>query len=274
MFFCFNIGFLEIKWVDIFDILLVGLLIYNFYKLVRGTVALRVFIGFLSLYFLYLIVQATEMELLSSILGQFMGVGVVAAVVLFQDELRRFLLLIGKAPAFNSDFWNSLFGKDTANIIWNIDAIVDSTKEMARTSTGALIVISRFDDMEKYAETGDIIDAKISKRIISSIFFKNSPLHDGAAIFYKGRIMAARCRLPLSTNEQIPASLGMRHRAAIGMSEGTSTLVLIVSEETGQISIVKNGDITKNLSPQQTRQMLNEYLSAKEKEIDEMPLPN
>ena len=95
MFFCFTIGFLEVKWVDIFDILLVGLLIYNFYKLVRGTVALRVFIGFLSLYFLYLIVQATEMELLSSILGQFMGVGVVAAVVLFQDELRRFLLLIG-----------------------------------------------------------------------------------------------------------------------------------------------------------------------------------
>ncbi|WP_291722740.1 diadenylate cyclase CdaA [Bernardetia sp.] len=265
---------MEVKWVDIFDILLVGILIYNFYQLVKGTVALRVFIGFLSLYFLYLIVQATEMELLSSILGQFMGVGVVAAVVLFQDELRRFLLLIGKAPTFNSEFWNKIFGKDDINIRWNIDAIVDSTKDMARTSTGALIVISRFDDMDKYAQTGDIIDAKISKRIISSIFFKNSPLHDGAAIFYKGRIMAARCRLPLSTNEQIPASLGMRHRAAIGMSEGTSTLILVVSEETGQISIVKNGKISKNLSPQQTRQMLNEYLSAEKKEIDDVALPS
>ena len=245
--------------MDIVDILFVSLLIYNFYKLVQGTVAFKAFTGFLLLYFIYLMVKATEMELLTAILGEFMGVGVIAAVILFQQELRKFLTLISKSTALNQTLWDIFRKKDKNELHWDVSPILDSLKSLASSNTGALIVICKGDNLDKYAQTGDILDAEISKRLLNSIFFKNSPLHDGAVLISNNRIKAARCILPISEASEISASLGLRHRAGVGITEATHTLVLIVSEETGQLSVCQNGKIFHNLSVQEIRKKLREY---------------
>jgi uncharacterized protein (TIGR00159 family) len=262
----FNIGFLEIRWVDILDVTLVAILLYNVYKLIRGSVALRVSLGFLFLYLFYLVVKATDMELLSSILGQFMSVGFLGAVIIFQNEIRKFLLIIGKTTLFQDvvslNFWKWRL-QTSGQIQMEVTPILDAMKTLGGTNTGALIVVSKDDDLKFFTETGDILDATISKRLLMSIFFKNSPLHDGAVIIHKNRIVAARCILPVSENQNIPASMGLRHRAGIGISEMHDVAVLIVSEETGQLSFVKNGEIGHNLSLLEIRQRLNQYLSGK-----------
>ncbi len=260
----FSIGFLEIRFVDILDITLVAILLYNVYKLIRGSVALRVSLGFLSVYLVYLVVKATDMEMLTTILGQFMSVGVLGALIIFQNEIRKFLLLVGKTTSFKDFTFGNLFNfkKVGERDGYDITPIIEALKSLGATNTGALIVISKDDTLRFFAETGDLLDAKVSKRLLLSIFFKNSPLHDGAAIIHKARIVAARCILPVSENQNIPASMGLRHRAAIGMSEERDDVaVLIVSEETGQLSYVAAGKIYHNLSPIEIRTKLNEYLS-------------
>ena len=269
MLFLFQIGFLEINWVDILDILLVSALLYNLYKLIRGSVALNIVIGFLSIYLVYLVVKATEMELLTTILGQFMGVGVIAAIVLFQQEIKKFLILISKTTFLNEfrvrNFWDYLDPKrKRPPADFNLSSILDAMKSLSGSNTGALMVLSKQEPLTYYVETGDELDAKVSKRLLLSIFFKNSPLHDGAAIIYKGRVVAARCILPVTDNQDIPATLGLRHRAAIGLTEVSSAVVLIVSEETGQMSFVRNGQIFHNLSLLEIRKHLNEYLQSSE----------
>ncbi|HHP7242095.1 MAG TPA: diadenylate cyclase CdaA [Cyclobacteriaceae bacterium] len=263
----FNIGFLDIKWVDIADILLVSIFIYQVYKLMRGSMAIKVFLGFLSLYLSYLVVKAAEMELLTSILGQFMGLGVLAVIILFQQEIRKFLLLLGKTTIFEEGNLikgiKSLWNSDSTKKL-NVTGVLEAVKVFGGSNTGALIVFSRNSELKFYAESGDRLDALISKRLIQAIFNKYSPLHDGAAILYQGRIVAARCILPVTDRDDLPASLGLRHRAAVGMSEATDTLMLVVSEETGQISVVRNGNIHKNLSIKEVRKMINEYLKEKD----------
>jgi len=263
----FNIGFLDIKWVDIADILLVSIFIYQVYKLMRGSMAIKVFLGFLSLYLSYLVVKAAEMELLTSILGQFMGLGVLAVIILFQQEIRKFLLLLGKTTIFEEGNLvkgiKSLWNSDSTKKL-NVTGVLEAVKVFGGSNTGALIVFSRNSELKFYAESGDRLDALISKRLIQAIFNKYSPLHDGAAILYQGRIVAARCILPVTDRDDLPASLGLRHRAAVGMSEATDTLMLVVSEETGQISVVRNGKIDKNLSIKEVRKMINEYLKEKD----------
>ena len=161
-----------------------------------------------------------------------------------------------------TNFFN--FGKTNNKDNYDITSIIEALKSLGATNTGALIVVSKDDELKFFAETGDILDAKVSKRLLMSIFFKNSPLHDGAVIIHKGRVVAARCILPVSENQNIPASMGLRHRAAIGMSEERDdVVVLIVSEETGQLSYVANGEIFHNLSPIEIRTKLNEYLANK-----------
>ncbi len=267
----FNIGFLEINWVDVFDILLVSVLLYQVYKLMKGSVAVRIFMGILFLYLIYLIIKAAQMELLSLILGQFMGVGVIAAIILFQPELRKFFLLLGRSTEFNKENILKSF------MVWrtpdpqkefNITAVVEACKILGGSNTGALIVFSRDSPLKFYAESGDLINAEISKRLLLSIFNKYSPLHDGAVILYKGKIKAARCILPVTENDKLPAQFGLRHRAAMGMSEVTDTLVLVVSEETGQISLVKNGVIDHNLAPPELRKKINEYLFEEKEEAE------
>lgn len=268
----FRIGFLDISWVDIIDISLVSILLYQVYKLMKGSVAVKIFLGFLSLYLIFLVVKAAQMELLTIILGQFMGVGVLAAIILFQQEIRKFLLLIGKTTAFNKEnIFNGFPWKRNSAQELNITPIVEAAKTLGGSNTGALIVFSKNSELKFYAESGDIIDAVISKRVLQAIFNKYSPLHDGAVIIHNGRIKAARCILPVTERDNIPAHLGLRHRAAIGMSEATDTLILVVSEETGQMSLVRHGRVYLNLSTQELRKKINEYLYEERESEEDVP---
>lgn len=261
----FRIGFLEVSIVNIIDITLVSILLYQVYKLMKGSVAIRIFLGFLSIYLLYLFVRAARMELLTMILGQFMGVGVIAAIILFAPEIRKFLMLIGRSSIFSNEniLQELLFWRKKETEAFNITPIMEATKSMAATNTGALIVISGNSELKFYAESGDLIDAVISKRLLISIFNKYSPLHDGAVIIHNGKIKAARCILPV-TERDVPAQFGLRHRAAVGMSEATEALVLVVSEETGQVSLSKNGSFLHNLSLQEVREIINDYLTGED----------
>jgi uncharacterized protein (TIGR00159 family) len=259
----FKIGFLDISIVNMIDIALVAALLYQVYKLLKGSVAIKIFLGFLSLYLIYLLVQAIRMELLSIILGQFMGVGVIAAIIIFAPEFRKFLLILGRSSIFSDDnVWKDLlfFWRKKENSGFNISPIIDAAKILAGSNTGALIVISSTVELKFYAESGDILDAELSKRLLISIFNKHSPLHDGAVIIHKGKIKAARCILPV-TEREVPAQFGLRHRAGIGMSEATDALILVISEETGQISMAKNGKVLHNLSFQEVREIINDYLN-------------
>lgn len=259
----FKIGFLDISIVNIIDIALVAALLYQVYKLLKGSVAIKIFLGFLSIYLIYLLVRALRMELLSAILGQFMGVGVIAAIIIFAPEIRKFLLLIGRSSLLSDDnVWKDMlfFWRKKDNAIFNISPIIDASKTLAGSNTGALMVISKSTELKFYAESGDILDAELSKRLLISIFNKYSPLHDGAVIIHNGRIKAARCILPV-TEREVPAQFGLRHRAAIGMSETTDAIVLIISEETGQLSMSKNGKILHNMSFQEIRETINDYLN-------------
>lgn len=245
------------------DIALVAALLYQVYKLLKGSVAIKIFLGFLSLYLIYLLVRAVRMELLSAILGQFMGVGVIAAIIIFAPEIRKFLLIVGRSSIFSDDnVWRDIlfFWRKKENSAFNISPIIDAAKVLAGSNTGALIVISSTVELKFYAESGDILDAELSKRLLISIFNKYSPLHDGAVIIHKGRIKAARCILPV-TEREVPAQFGLRHRAGIGMSEATDALILVISEETGQISMAKNGKVLHNLSFQEVREIINDYLN-------------
>ena len=261
----FRIGFLEVSIVNIIDITLVSILLYQVYKLMKGSVAIRIFLGFLSIYLLYLFVRAARMELLTMILGQFMGVGVIAAIILFAPEIRKFLMLIGRSSIFSNEniLQELLFWRKKETEAFNITPIMEATKSLAATNTGALIVISGNSELKFYAESGDLIDAVVSKRLLISIFNKYSPLHDGAVIIHNGKIKAARCILPV-TERDVPAQFGLRHRAAIGMSEATEALVLVVSEETGQVSLSKNGQFLHNLSLQEVREIINDYLAGED----------
>ncbi len=257
----FKIGFLDVTWVDLVDIGLVSILLYQVYKLIRGSIAVNIFLGILALYLIYLIVRAAQMELLATILGQFMGVGVLAMIILFQPEIRKFLLVIGRGTEFRDNFLKTLANwRGEYNDETDIHQIIEACKTLKGTKTGALIVFSRDTALKFYAETGDPLDAEITKALILSIFNKTSPLHDGAIIIHKGRVKAARCVLPVSENDHLPPQFGMRHRAAVGMSESTDTLVLAISEETGRLILARNGKFLKALKLKQVEQKILSYL--------------
>jgi diadenylate cyclase len=261
MVFLFRIGFLEVSWVDLIDIGLVSILLYQVYKLIRGSIAVNIFLGILALYLIYLIVRAAQMELLATILGQFMGVGVLAMIILFQPEIRKFLLVIGRGTEFRENVFKSIANwRNSYHEDFDVHQIIEAVKTLKATRTGALIVFSRDVELRFYVETGDILDAAVSKRLLVSIFNKNSPLHDGAVIIYKGKIKAARCVLPVSENDHLPPHFGLRHRSAIGMSENTDTLVMVISEETGRLVLSRNGKYLRGLKLKQVEQKITEYL--------------
>lgn len=277
MILAFKLGFLEITIVDIIDVTLVTILLYQAYKLIRGSLAIRVFLGFLFLYLLFLVVKAAGMELVTSILGQFMGVGVLAVIILFQQEIRKFLLLVGRTTVLDDgniiSGFRSLWSVDSNMHRSDISAIVEASKTLAGSNTGGLIVISKNSELKFYADSGDRLDAIISKRVLMSIFNKYSPLHDGAVIIHNNRIVAARCILPVTERDDIPAQYGLRHRAAIGMSEATDTLLIVISEETGQLAVVKGGQIHQNLSAKELRSMTNAYLMEDRKQRKKSKTP-
>lgn len=265
MMFLFKIGFLEVTWVDSIDIALVSVLLYQVYKLIRGSIAMNIFLGILALYLVYLIVRAAQMELLSTILGQFMGVGVLAMIILFQPEIRKFLLVIGRGTEFRENIFKTIANwRQEYHDDFDIHEITEAAKMLKASKTGALIVFSRDSELKFYAQTGDALEAAVNKRLLMAIFNKHSPLHDGAIIVYKGRIKAARCVLPVSENDHLPATFGLRHRAAVGMSEMTDTLVMAISEETGRLILARNGKYLKGLKLKQVERKIMEYLHRNE----------
>lgn len=261
MIFLFKIGFLDVSWVDFIDIALVSVLLYQVYKLIRGSIAMNIFLGILALYLVYLIVRAAQMELLATILGQFMGVGVLAMIILFQPEIRKFLLVIGRGTEFRENIFKTIANwRHEYHDDFDVQEVIEAAKSLKATKTGALMVFSRDSEMKFYAQTGDALDATVNKRLLLSIFNKNSPLHDGAVIIYKGRIKAARCVLPVTENDNLPAHYGLRHRAAVGMSENTDTLVLAISEETGRLILARNGKYLRLLKLKHVEQKILDYL--------------
>ena len=241
--------FIHIRFLDVIDIFLVAIIFYEIYNLVKGTVAFNIFMGIFIIFIVWLIVKSLKMELLGSILGQLFGVGVIAIIIVFQQEVRRFLLMLGSRYRANRRFslenlFSSQFKFASES---SLHAIVDACTQMSENRTGALIVLARESELQEYVETGEIIDAAITSELIKSIFFKNSPLHDGAVIITLNRIKAARCILPLSQQLEINPMLGLRHRAAIGLSEQTDAYIIVVSEETGHISTSYTGKLSENV---------------------------
>jgi len=245
-------GFIEIHFLDVLDIFLVAFLLYEFYQLIKGTVAINIFIGIFSTYLVWMLVRALNMHLISSILGQVMGLGVIALVIVFQQEIRRFLLIIGTQylsnPKFSFSKLLSFFAEPTSKSMTQIAPIISACKHLSETRTGALIVISNKSRLNNYVDTGEIINAEISNRLIESLFYKNSPLHDGGVIINNHKIVAAGCILPVSANKRLPKHLGLRHRAALGTSEQTDASIIIVSEETGYISVARLGKLKVKLT--------------------------
>ena len=241
------LDFIKIGFIDILDIFLVGLLIYQAYKLIKGTAAMNIFTGVLVFYFIWIIVKALHMDLLGEIMGQIIGVGGIALVILFQQEIRRFLLRIGTRYIDSRKqmrLVRAFMGKQKRAIsLETLEEITLACKRMAETKTGALIVLAHSSALEVVAETGDRIDALVNRRLIETIFFKNTPLHDGAMLIFGEKIIAARCTLPISESPSIPAHYGMRHRAAIGITEQSDASVIVVSEQRGEISFVTNEEI-------------------------------
>ena len=235
---------LKFTVVDVIDVILVALLLYYIYKLVKGTVAINIFIGIIIIYLAWRLTDFLNMELLSSIFGGFMKVGIIALIVVFQPEIRKFLLMVGSANfSRRRNFLKHLnFLKTETSDDTNVDTIVSACNKMASTKTGALIVLERNNSLDFLTTTGDEMNIRVTQPIIESIFFKNSPLHDGAIIVKNNIVKATRVILPVNNEKIIPQRFGLRHRAAIGVTEKTDALALVVSEETGHVSYFKDGE--------------------------------
>ncbi len=245
---------------DLIDILIVSVLLFQVYKLLKGTQAMNIFfavLGFIIIWFLVLYVF--RMDLLGTIFNAIMSFGAIILVILFQDEIKNYLTTMGSKTSKGvvGKLKGLFFGTDTMESVVDIDAIVEATENCARTRTGLLIVIQNDANLEMYAKTGEIINSKISARLIENIFFKNTPLHDGALIIVGNKMVSAGCILPVSHNLNIPKHFGLRHRAALGISEKTDALSIVVSEETGNISVTKNGNIKSRISTDTLKEILS-----------------
>ena len=264
------LGFLHFTWVDLLDIIMVTAVIYAVFHWLRGTSAMNIFIAIALLVVVRIISDAIGMKMISSLLGTLLDMGALAIIIIFQPELRRFLDNLGRS-AGNTIEKRSLLDKLFPDRkrkeldYGNISEIAQACIEMSAQKTGALIVIRRDSKLEDIIATGDPIDAKVSSRLIMNIFFKNSPLHDGAMIIGNDRIIAARCTLPISERPGLPARYGMRHKAAVGISERSDADVIVVSEQTGGISFVSAGEVT----PVDSSSTLKLLIRGKQKEEEE-----
>jgi uncharacterized protein (TIGR00159 family) len=254
--------FLSLRVTDVVDMLFVAYLLYQLYTLTKDTIAINIFIAIFGIFLFWLLVKALDMELTGAILQQVFSIGTIALVVLFQPEIRRFLVNLGSK--YRTRKWfrlDKLFLSETGNRVdVKIKSITLACLHMSESKTGALIVITRTTSLDMYGETGDIINGNTSSRLLENIFFKNSPLHDGAVIILKDKIYAARCILPVSENRTLPANLGLRHRAALGVTENTDALAIIVSEETGHISIAHHAVVHENIPKNELAQQLEQFL--------------
>jgi len=257
--------FITFDWLDAVDILLVSVLMYQLYKLVKGTVAIRIFLGILAIYLFWKIVAALQMHLLSEILGQFIGVGVLALIIVFQQEIRKFLLIIGNNRFFTSKrglrLINLFKEKNKNEIQLNLSALILACNHLSKSKTGALIILDLHSELKFVSKSGELINAKISSSLIENIFFKNSPLHDGGLIIENNKIIAARCILPISENQTFPVHFGLRHRAAAGITETSRAVAIVISEETGTISFSQKGKVKYDISLEELNELLKKELN-------------
>jgi diadenylate cyclase len=257
----FDISFLHLRLLDLVDIFCVAIIIYYIYNLLRGTIALNILLGLFIISLVFLVVRQLEMRLLTQILGGFVSVGTLALVIVFQQEIRRFLLLIGKNASLHQNrLWKSFFRDkkelEKANFVF-IRPVIEACRSMQGSKTGALIVFAKYFDEQYFQNSGETINAAISKRLLESIFQKYSPLHDGAVVISDGRIKSASSILPLTDNEKLPPQFGLRHRAGIGISEMSDAVAVIISEETGEISYAKQGRVRMNVTLVDLERLLN-----------------
>ena len=253
--------FIGIK--DIIDILIVATILFYIYKIMKESGTLAIFIGIFTFVVIWLVTSVfLRMELTGRILDKFMSIGLLILVIIFQDQIKRFLIEIGSHRRWR--FLHNLFRRKSADskkqAAWVLP-IVYACLNMSKTKTGALIIIKGEVPLDSYEKSGDIINADVNGRLIENIFFKNSPLHDGAMIVSDGKIKAAGCILPVSHDSDVPRQLGLRHRAALGMSQATDAFAIIVSEETGNISVAHNGKLSLRLSSTDLETRIDKFVS-------------
>ena len=257
------LDFLHFSWIDILDILMVALIIYLVFRWIRGSTAIYIFIAIILVLVVRVVAEALGMKMISSLLGTIIDMGAVALVIIFQPEVRRFLGSMGRKAGTTLEkqsFLQKIFFRRQARSVDTraVQEIAEACQEMSAAHTGALIVIQHKNSLEDIIATGDTVDAEIGRRLIMNIFFKNSPLHDGAMIIGGNRIVAARCTLPITERTDLPARFGMRHKAAIGITEQCDADVIVVSEETGGISFVRGGTLTAVETVNNLKLMLGE----------------
>lgn len=251
----FKVGFLPFTLLDLIDVFLVTIIFYKLYTIIRGTIAAQIFIGLVIVLFLSFVAQAINLRALGWLLNLISDIWVIAFIILFQPEIRRLLVILGKNPLFN------VFAKSDQKTV--ADIIADASFELAQHQHGALMVYLKTTGLKAVIESGEILNAKISKNLLRSIFFPRSPLHDGAVIINQDNIEAARCTLPLTDLTSIDGrNLGMRHRAGIGITENADVISIIVSEETGGISVAEKGKLISGLSKENLRKYLSKSMSS------------
>jgi uncharacterized protein (TIGR00159 family) len=249
--------FINIGIIDVIDIVAVALGMYYIYKMTRGTVAINIILGVVFIFVVWIATKALNMELVSSLLGGVINVGVIALFILFQPELRQFLQNLGRTQHRNN-LLRKIFGGSEQVVTYDNSQLLNAVTDMSESKTGALIVLTQESDLSLIIDTGIVVDAQLSTPLLENLFFKNSPLHDGAVIVNGDRIVAARCVLP-ATQQKVPKSTGMRHRAALGISDISDVIVIVVSEETGAISIAHNGELRRGIKPGELRNEVAQY---------------
>ena len=258
------LNFLDFRITDLIDILLVAILLFYLYRLVRGTVAINIFLGIVIIWAFWKGTQLLDMRMTSSLVGGFMQVGIIALIIVFQQEVRKFLLVLGCTNIANKRRYIKhlkFLRQEGISTDLDVDALLGACENMGRNGTGAILVVERDTSLDFIRSSGDSMQIEVNRPIIESIFFKNSPLHDGAAIIKGNYIVATRVILPVSRERSIPQRFGLRHRAAVGITERTDALALVVSEETGLISYIKNGEFVLYKDMEELDRMIRKDLS-------------
>jgi len=270
----FEFSLSEFRFIDVVDILLVAFLLYQVYKLLRGTTAIRILYGLIAVFLVWRLVTFLDMKLLSKIFGAFISVGIIALIIVFQPEIRRFLVKVGTGNFFKQVYFSKLIKRKSMKMLDEdeLNEIINSCQTISKTKTGGLIVIRQNNELEDYIDTGILMDSLISAPLIVSIFFKNNPLHDGAVIIKEGRIAASSCILPISKQQDIAQRFGLRHRAGLGISELTDAIAIIISEETGSIEIAKDGILYHDLSMNELRTFFAFDFSNEQEELPHLIL--
>lgn len=255
------LSFINFRIIDAIDILIVAMVLYQLYRLTKGTAAVKLFWMIVVFYVIWKVVEFFHFTMLSELLGELINVGILAVIILFAPEIRKFLLYIGDGRLLH--FFSDKFGKQekSSAFLDEVEAVREACHHMSDNMTGALIIFARKTPLDEFISTGKVIDAVPTPELLENIFFKNSPLHDGAVIIKDHRIVAARCILPVSKSSDLPQSAGLRHRSALGSTEMTDALAVVVSEQTGAISLCKNGQLIRDISSSTLRQLLLENLT-------------